>query len=261
MRSMPLPHVIPGTEVVELPTPPGARRFQLHVSVPDSHAREPARRYPVVYLTDPQWDFTLVHATAGNLAVDQAIPECILVGIGYAGEGLDYDALRAGDLAPVVDSTMHEAAPGGLAADGFLRMLEHQIIPLVERSRPADPGRRVLLGSSLGGLFGLYAMLTRPGLFPATVAVSPAVVWGGGWLFGLEERFAASGGGLRGRLFLSGAEKEWPDFLAGIVRLEERLRTRAYPDLALQWRLIEGERHSGTKAEGFTRGLRFAFAS
>ncbi len=260
MRRMPVPHVLPGTEIVDLPARQGERRYQLHVSVPGSHAREPARRYPVVYLTDPQWDFALVHATAGNLVFDGAIPECILVGIGYAGEGLDSDALRAGALAPIPDPSMHRAAPGGLGADGFLRMMESEIFPLVERSTPADPARRVFLGSSLGGLFGLYAMLTRPGLFPATVAVSPAVLWGGGWLLGLEETCAASAGKLRGRLFLSGAAEEWPDFLAVIVRFRERLRTRAHPELALEWRLIEGERHSGTKAEGFTRGLRFAFA-
>ncbi len=261
MRPMPTPHVLPGTEMVALPARQGERRLQLHLSVPASHAREPARRYPVVYFTDPQWDFGLVHATAGNLVVDRAIPECILVGIGYAGEGLDYEALRAGDLVPVPDDSKHRAAPGGRGAAGFLRELEQEILPLVERSYPADTARRVLLGSSLGGLFGLYTLLERPGLFGATVAVSPAVVWADGWLFGLEERFAASGGRPRGRLFLSGAAEEWPDFLAAIVRFEERLRSRAYPDLALEWRLIEGERHSGTKAEGFTRGLRFAFGA
>jgi predicted alpha/beta superfamily hydrolase len=255
------PHVLPGTEIVELPPRDGGRRYQLHVSVPASHAREPARRYPVVYLTDPQWDFPLVYATAGNLAVDGAIPECILVGVGYAGERLDYEALRAGDLPPVPDPTIHQAAPGGLGADGFLRMLEGEVLPLVERTTPADPARRVLLGSSMGGLFALYAMMERPRLFPAAVAVSPAVLWANGWLFGHEERFAAGGGRLQGRVFLSGAAEEWPDFLAPIVRFEGRLRGRAYPELSLHWRLIEGERHSGTKAEGFTRGLRFSFGA
>ena len=256
---MATPHLLPGTEIVALPASASGRRYQLHVAIPGSAARNPGRRHPVVYLTDPYWDFPLVYATHGNLVFDQAIPECVLVGIGYEGEGLDYEALRVGDLAPVPDPQGRHPAPGGGWASAFLGFLEDQVIPLVERSYPVDPARRVMLGSSMGALFALFAMFTRPGLVQSTVAVSPAVLWANEWIFGLEERFAAGREQLRGRLFLSGAAEEWPYFLGPLVRFKERVWARAYPGLALQWRLIDGEKHSGTKAEGFTRGLRFAF--
>jgi len=59
---------------------------------------------------------------------------------------------------------------------------------------------------------------------------------------------------------MTGAAAEEPGFLASIKRFDARLRERAYPGLAYEFRLIDGERHSGTKPESFTRGVRFAFA-
>jgi hypothetical protein len=49
-------------------------------------------------------------------------------------------------------------------------------------------------------------------------------------------------------------------FVEAVKRFDERLRDRAYPGLTFEFRLIEGERHSGTKPEAFNRGVRHAFA-
>ena len=38
------------------------------------------------------------------------------------------------------------------------------------------------------------------------------------------------------------------------------LRSRNYKDIALESRILENTGHSGTKAEGYTRGLQFAFS-
>lgn len=256
---MPSPYALPCTELHHL-TGANGRRYLLHVGLPRAVAAgkaEPGRRYPVVLLPDPQWDFALVQATLGNLVADGVVPECIVAGVGYPGEDLDYESMRAVDLAPVPGQYFSGAPVVGGEAAAFLEFLERQAIPFVERTWPADADGRVLLGSSLGGLFGLYATLARPGLFPRVVAVSPAVIWAREWIFGLER---AHRGPLPVRLFLSGAAEEWPDFVASVVRFEQALRDHAHPGLRHQWRLIDGERHSGTKAEGYTRGLRFVFA-
>ena len=47
---------------------------------------------------------------------------------------------------------------------------------------------------------------------------------------------------------------------AAAKRFDDRLRSRGMPGLRYEFRIIEGERHAGTKAESYTRGLRFAFA-
>src|SRR5512135_2360883 len=93
-RSYP-PHTIPGSELRVLPATPAGRHYQLSVGLPASYAKETARRYPVVYVTDGYWDFQKLDAIRGALVFDKVVPDFIIVGLGYAGENLDYGRLRA----------------------------------------------------------------------------------------------------------------------------------------------------------------------
>jgi uncharacterized protein len=256
------PHVIENTEVRILPRAMNGRDYLLYVALPDSYSKDPQRHYPVLYLCDGYWDFNLVKGFYGNLIYDQVVPEFILIAFGYAGEKPDIDSLRLGDYTPVADTRpaqQRDARGSGHAAE-FLEVVEHQIVPFVEREYRAEPTYRVLGGSSLGGLFTLYTLFAKPGLFQAYVAPSPAVNWANDWLFRYEEDYQKSGRPIRARVFMTGAEKEWPELLGAIKRFDGRLVERAYPGLVYQFRLVEGERHSGTKAESYNRGVRFAFA-
>jgi uncharacterized protein len=252
---------VANSEVRVLPRTVNGRAYQLYVGLPDSYEAEPGRQYPVLYLCDGYWDFNLVKGCYGTLVVDQAIPEIIIVGLGYAGDRPDYGRLRRWDLTPTPAKYPGASfdGPSGHAQE-FLAALEKEIIPLVEREYRADPSYRVLAGSSLGGLFTLYAMFARPGLFVAYVAPSPAAQWAEDWLLGFEDAFHRSGQPLGARLFMTGAEKDPEMILEGIKRFDARLRERAYPGLAYQFRLVEGEGHSSSKAESYNRGVRFAFS-
>jgi predicted alpha/beta superfamily hydrolase len=252
---------VPGSEVRVLPRAANGRAYQLYVGLPASYEEEPERRYPVLYLCDGYWDFNLVTGLQGNLVYDRAIPEIIVVGIGYPGERPDYSRLRRWDLTPV-PATYQGAnydGPSGHAQE-FLSVIENEIIPLVEHEYRGDPSYRALAGSSLGGLFTLYAMLARPGLFAAYVAPSPAAQWADDWLLGFEEEFHRGGQPLGARLFMTYSENEPATIMGGIKRFDARLRERSYPGLAYEFRMVEGEGHSSTKAEGYNRGLRFAFS-
>lgn len=241
------PLVLHNTQLRPLPRAANGRDYLLYVALPPDYATS-GKKYPVVYVTDGYWDFTLYNGFYGNLVYDQVAPPFIIVGFGYPGAhtNAEYNQLRQPDYAP---------PPEG-KADEFLGVVEHEIIPFIEREYRADPAYRVLSGNSLGGCFSLYAMLARPGLFQAHVAASPAVPKS---LTRLEENFAASGRKLATRLFMTGGEREDPDFLANMVRFHERLMSRHYDGLACGWRILDGERHTGTKAETYSRGLRFAF--
>lgn len=250
------PHTLPNTQVRELARGADGRRYQLHIQWPASFARSPGRRYPVLYVTDAYWDFAMLAASYGNLAYDGVVPEFIIVGLGYAGDGLDYDALRLWDLSPVAMPDQKAAAGH---ADQFLALLEKDVFPLVEREYRGDPAQRYLAGSSLGGLFVLHAMYAQPELFKGYIAASPAVVVGGDWIIGQAKAYAATGKPIRARLYVTGAEHEWPGFLAGIQRYQALLPELKHPGLVWQARTIDGERHAGTKAESYTRGMRFVF--
>lgn len=251
----PVPHTVPNTQLRVLPRNADGRQYQLHVHLPASFSKAPGRRYPVLYVTDGYWDFATVVSSYNNLAYDRVVPEFIVVGLGYAGEQPNYDTLRLWELSPVrmADGT-------GGHADKFIAALEKDIFPLVERDYRGDPAQRYLAGSSLGGLFTLHAMYARPELFKGYIAASPAVVVGSDWIIGRAKAYAATGKPLDARLYVTGAEYEWPGFLAGIQRYQALLPELKQPGLVFQSRTIDGERHAGTKAESYTRGMRFVFA-
>jgi predicted alpha/beta superfamily hydrolase len=252
----PAPHSIPNTLLRALPKNADGRSYQLHIHLPASFAKEPKRRYPVLYVTDGYWDFPTVVSSYNNLNYDKVVPEFITVGLGYAGDNLDYGALRGWELSPVRMNPL-SAETGN--ADKFLATLEREIFPLMERDYRADPAQRYLAGSSLGGLFTLHAMYAKPQLFQGYIAASPAVVVGNDWIIGRAKAYAASGKPIKARLYVTGAEYEWPGFLAGIQRYQALLPDLKHPGLVFQNRTIDGERHAGTKAESYTRGMRFVF--
>lgn len=249
-------HMIPDSELRVLPKTSAGRQYQLHVGLPASYRKEPQRRYPVVYVTDAYWDFQKITAIEGSLVYDKVVPEFITVGLGYAGENLDYGSMRLWELSP---APFGSNAATGHAAD-FLKTIEKEIIPFVEREYRADPAHRVLAGASLGGLFTLYAMYTTPDLFQGYVAATPAVVVGNDWLFGYEEDFAKSGKPINARVYVAGGGNESPSFLGGVLRMNQRIVSRHYKGLAYDFRIIDGERHAGMQFEAYVRGLRFVFA-
>jgi predicted alpha/beta superfamily hydrolase len=250
-------YVIPGSEIRTLPVNAAGRHYALFIGLPASYASEPHKRYPVVYVTDGYWDFQKITAIHGALVYDKYAPEFITVGMGYAGENLNYGDLRRWELTPV---------PFGMPADSsghakdYLDTIEKVFIPLVDKEYRTDPKMRVLGGASLGGLFTLYSMFTKPELFNGYVAVTPAVMVGGGWLLGYEQEFAKSGKALNARLYMTVGANESTGFMAPILFMNQRFAPGKYPKLAYEFRIIEGERHAGNQLESYNRGLRFVFA-
>jgi predicted alpha/beta superfamily hydrolase len=252
----PFPRVtIPGSELRTLKSANTGRSYDLYIHTPGGSAQDKAKKYPVLYLLDGQWDFKLLDSVLGGLVYDKFVPEMIIVGITYSGNNPNYDALRAMDYTPASESRN----PGSGDAPKFLAFIKRELIPFIETNYNADSSRRVLMGSSLGGLFTLYVMLTEPGLFSGYVSASPAVPYGDRFLFKQEAEYARQHRDLLARLFISVGSIE--DLTAPVKEFMQIISRRGYKGLKLETRVIEGERHSGNKPESFNRGLRFVFQS
>lgn len=255
--------VLGGTHVRDVPAPGRARPDRVLVSLPWSYNDQPERSYPVVYLCDGYWDFPLVWGLYSHLLYDKVVPEYILVGLAYGGDRPDVDALRKRDLAPSAGEN-----PGG----DYLARLRDVIIPFVESEYACDPSFRVLAGVSIGGAFTLSALFRDPGLFQAAIALSPTVENWDRWIFRLEEEYQQAGGGLLARLvkprpelpvrlFLAAGGADDPRIVQGIREFDRVLTDRRYRFFEKEFRVIEGEKHAGLKAEGLNRGLRHVFAA
>lgn len=244
---------MPDTEVRQLKSSATGRSYDIYVRLPDQYDRQQGKKYPVLYLLDGQWDFKLLDSIQSGLLYDKFVPEMIIVGITYSGDRPDYGALRAMDYTPVHDVFIS----GSGDAPRFFGFLKEQLLPFIESNYRVDASQRVLMGSSFGGTFTLYALFTEPMLFNGYVIGSPIVTYGQRFAFQQEAEYASRHRDLPVRLFLSVGELE--EMAGPVQEFIQVLRERKYSGLELETRIIAGERHAGNKPEAYNRGLRFIF--
>lgn len=253
------------TELRPLHSPVTGRDYLLYIGYPDSYRDHPERKYPVVYHTDAYWSFVRMRSIDTGLSQDHLAPEFILVGVGYAGEKVNYGSERMFELSPSRQdygwSAGMNCRMGG--ARQFIEAFKKDIIPYVESHLRVDTSFRVLCGASMGGLFSLCAMYEDPSLFQGVIAVSPAVEWDHRWLFKRESELRAKAEGkpyrVPVRLFMSVGGAEDRTFVGGIKAMDQILQSAGYADFAYEFRVIDGEGHASNCSESFTRGIRFVF--
>ena len=95
--------------------------------------------------------------------------------------GVPYLADRRRELSPVASGSTAQAYPMAGGADQTMQFIADELLPWVDAHYPTLP-LRILAGHSLGGLFALYTMRTRPDFFHIVIAMSPALQWNDGAL-------------------------------------------------------------------------------
>ncbi len=246
---------IPNSEVRSITSSIVAgQEYQLQVMLPAGYNNSDDKRYPVVYLMDAQWDFPLVASLYGQQYYDGFIPSMIIVGVTWGGVNPNPDSLRARDYTP----TNEKRLPQSGGASRFLSVLKNEVIPLIEKNYRVENNDRTLMGCSLGGLFTMYTLFTEPDLFQRYVAVSPAYGWDNQVIYQYEKKYFENKSNPPARLFMcvGGVERGVP----GFNKLTDFLNNRHYSFLKIESRVLENTGHSGTKGEGFARGLQFVFA-
>jgi predicted alpha/beta superfamily hydrolase len=251
-KSMPPQVEIAGTQLLHLPSAITNKDYDLYISLPRGYS-DTAKTFPVLFLTDAQWDFPLVQAIYGQQYYDGFIPEMVIVGITWGGKNPDYDRLRAQDLTPtdVSKKGMYGNAPK------FLSFIKNELIPYVEKEFRVKRNDRTLVGSSYGGLFTLYAMFQEPGVFNRYVLTSPAIQWDNKMMYSLNKSFAEQHKDLAAKVFIGIGEYENVTEFQNFV---DEVKAMNYKNFELQTKVIAGMGHSGAKAEGYTRGLLAVFA-
>jgi predicted alpha/beta superfamily hydrolase len=128
------------------------------------------QKYPVLYMTDGDAHMPHTAGTIEFLVQNGRIADLIVVGVTNTD--------RTRDLTPT-KSTIKNAAgelqnPTAGGADNFLKFFETELMPAIEKDYRVQP-YRILAGHSLGGLFAIHAMISKPGLFNSYIAVSPSL--------------------------------------------------------------------------------------
>lgn len=191
-----------------LDSPDGQRRWQVNIGIPARAGKAPA---PVLYMLDGNAAALVMDQPLLTQLAARAAP--VLVFIGYDNDLRIDSPARTTDYTAWIDRADDEngtpAVVGG-GAFAFQDLIERRIKPEVEKRANIDRGRQALWGHSLGGLFVLSSLYTRPAAFQYYVAASPSLWWSqGAPLRDMEQQFLANQHGQKAHVWvmLGGAER------------------------------------------------------
>ncbi|HEY5800713.1 MAG TPA: alpha/beta hydrolase-fold protein [Burkholderiaceae bacterium] len=265
------PYVLEGTEVRDIRSALLGRDYQLFVSLPASYARNPERRYPVLFLTDANYGFPLVRSLARRIANGgRDVEDFILIGLSYAvGETPEHSRRRDYTVTATGVANAKSDMPGRAAvfgeAEGYRRHLVQEVFPLVASAYRADMDRKVFFGHSYGALLGAHVLLTSPRMFEHYILGSPSLWFDKRVMFTREAQYAAAQRDLPARVYmiagaLEASKNPDDDLVADMLAFERMLKSRNYPGLEIRSSVIADEDHLTVAPAVLTRGLKWAFA-
>lgn len=256
--------MLEGTQSRLLSPEPGGREYRISLYVPPGVP--PAAGWPVIYALDGATTFatfTDVVRVQSQRPEVTGMAAAVVVGIAYATPDGSDSAQRGMDLTPGPAS----GESGG--ADGFLNFIENTLKPLVERDLPIDRRRQTLFGHSLGGLFALHVLFTRPDSFQTYVAASPSIWWRDRFILAEAKAAPPQAGGSPAVLITVGEFEQFPP--ADKAATADKLRQRAMVDNAaqmaerlaasgcrVQFHRFPGENHGSVLPAAISRAARFA---
>ncbi|MEB6591873.1 MULTISPECIES: alpha/beta hydrolase [Pseudomonas] len=235
------PMRLDGTEQWTMTSAEG-REYRIMISLPEGDVPWTGG-YPVIYLLDGNAYFPAFHAAK---RAQERLRGAILVGIGYPSDTpLDFER-RAFDLSPPQPAERNTPPQGG--QDLFLDFIEKRLMPKVNARFKVDQDQRSLVGHSFGGMFGVYALFTRPQLFQHVIAISPSLWWRDRYLLEHERAFRkkAQAGQLdltHSSLTLLMGEREMAQEIQDARALQIRLEALSQYGLRSDFQLEPGEDH------------------
>jgi len=261
----PQPVPLPGSELRKFRSEIMDQDLLIYVQLPLDYVSDGSKQYPVFYMTDGNRSFPMVANMSTLLGFPPGRhPQLIVVGIAYDIKDMyDWGAWRTRDFTPVTDAETEQSWEGIFrrmsgdttiqvetgGAPRFLSFLCDELIPRIESEYPVSKEDRALGGYSFGGLFSLFALFERPGIFQRYFAGSPSIIFANGLLFEMEKVFSESHTDLPARLFMSIGGNEDQNAITGVKKMADVLQSRNYPHMDVRTHVLEGEWH-GTAYPG-----------
>lgn len=256
------PYTMPETETWDMISADG-QVFRIFVSRPSAPA--PAGGYPILYVLDGNAMFAgFAEARRIHGFGSGGIDKMIVVGVGHPGEQI-YDARRMFDFTATIETPALKQAfaqyqSGG--RDRFAKFLLDELRPAIEKRYTVSPLQQSLYGHSLGGLFALHVLYSRPGAFRTIIATSPSIWWDNQSILAEEAAFRARiektpDIGKASNLLLMAGEREDEGNIAGDTKaLAERMAALSGYGLRSDFILLDGETHISVPSRSVTATLR-----
>jgi hypothetical protein len=228
--------------------------YVIQVGLPIDYSTS-TNTYPVYYFTDGDVAFGMIKEIADLLMMAEEIKNIIVVGISY-GQGLDnWGKNRVRDLVPASDSILDKAENTG-GADNFLKFIQFELFPVINKNYRANPDSSAIGGHSLGGLFNSYILFKQPELFKNYFIGSPALHWSNKIVLNLEKEYFSNHKELNCNVYMYYGSMDFPDIIGVTNELIQMIQIHNYKGLKFVTRIFEGETHFSVPSIAVTNGLK-----
>ena len=146
-----------------------AQTPSVSVLVPPSYQAETSKSYPVIYLLDGSANQSMLNGMLERLHHSDGAYEHIIVSIDASD--------RLNDFAPTVNMDPRGPVGKGGGGDKLLDFIEGTLMPRIS-NQYRTTNFNTIAGHSVAGLLVIHSFHSRPQLFQAHLAFSPAVWWG-----------------------------------------------------------------------------------
>jgi predicted alpha/beta superfamily hydrolase len=212
------------------------------VRLPAEYERLPKEKFPVIYMLDGENRNPQMMATvADHLTANFQMPPVILVSIPNTD--------RTRDLTPTAVADFPTSGGG----NKFLDFLDREVFPEIEENYRTQP-YRIFAGHSFGGLTVIYTLLTRPEMFNAYLAASPALFWDEQYVTRRLPALAAKQT-KRKRIIFVGLGDE-PELIKEYTSFKNKILLAGPKNLDYEFKLFPGENHASAILPEYYYGLK-----
>ena len=230
--------------------------FNIYISLPDGYDKSD-KKYPVLYLLDGDIAYGLATSIARYLQFGNNIPELIIVGIGYGALNRSKGNMRSRDY--TISSRKGRTGTGG--APKFREFIKEELFPYINNTYRTIPDDKTLSGYSLGGLFAIYTLFTKPDMFNRYIIGSPHLLWDNFRIFDVQEKAFKNFDDINARVFISvGSEEDEENYFNPIDEMVTRITDKGYKSLKLDTKVFDGGTHLLGPPEALSYGLVSVFS-
>ncbi|MGD0754866.1 MAG: alpha/beta hydrolase-fold protein [Bacteroidales bacterium] len=217
------------------------------------------KSYPVLYVLDGDYAFGITKGIADLLMIGKEIKGIIVIGISYGKGVFAWSIKRTRDLTTSHDTIFAKGQNTG-GADNFLKFVQYELFPAVNRNYRTNPDSSAICGESLGGLLNSYILWKQPELFKGYIIISPSLVWNNKSVLKLESEYFVKHKELNKAVYIAyGSLDSKEVIISPATELIQMIQMHNYKGLRLVKRVFEGETHMSVPSVAITNGLKTLF--
>lgn len=210
----------------------------IYMYLPSTY-KNSTKRYPVLYMQDGQNLFDQLRSYSGEWEVDETLDKLALsMGLEVIIVGVDHGGSERIDEYTPWPLKNHPSKQQG---DAYVQFLVNHLKPFIDKEYRTlnDRTNTAIMGSSLGGLISLYAVLKHPETFGMAGVFSPSLE------LVTSDEFVAKNSNLKeSRVYFLAGSMESKHMVSRMSETVEIMNSSGFPSENIESKEVEGGQHN-----------------